>query len=486
MSEQQTILLASVALYMILMLLIGFWARRKIQSTKDYIIAGGKMGWGLSIGTIFATWFGAETCMGSSRTASEEGILGVIADPFGAALCLIFAGLFFVKFFHKMKIETIVDFFHKRYGSRVAGLLGVLYIPVYLGWIGGQLLAFGIILHALTGIPELSAILIATAVVLTYTYTGGMWAVAVTDFYQMLFILLGLLVLFPVLLADMGGFEAARAGIPEEFFHFYPRKATPLNWLHYVQAWMMVGIGSLPAQDLFQRLMAPKTVTIARWGAIIAGLMYALFGLIPVLLGIFSRTALGEGGSGPVLVDLALKYLPLPLMALMIGALLSAIMSSADSALLAPAGIIGHNLLPYFKPDADESLKLQWCRNSIWMVGGLSLILALYFQNIYLLCTHAWGFLLVGVAAPMIAGVYWKRANAAGALAGAICGTSSWIVFILFLPEEYPSYLMAFGVSCISLIAASLLGRENPEPSVGVPEMEKDAEIEKELVADGV
>ncbi len=466
MTIEQITLLGAVCVYMALMLAVGFWTAGKIKNTKDYIIAGGRMGWWLSVGTIFATWFGAETCMGSSQTAYDKGFLGVIADPFGAGLCLVLSGLFFVRFFHRMKIETIVDFFEQRYGRQVSWLLSLLYIPVYLGWVGGQLVAFGTILNALTGIEQMHATLIATAVVLVYTYAGGMWADAVTDFYQMIFIVLGLLVLFPILLADVGGFAAVRAKIPDEFFHFYPHDASPLTWLNYVQAWMMVGIGSLPAQDLFQRMMAPRTERIAQWGAILSGFLYAALGSLPVLLGILARAVLPEGSGEGVLISLAQKYLSLPLMALMIGALLSAIMSSADSALLAPAGIIGHNIVAYLKPDASGDLKLKWCKYSILIVGLLSLTLALYFQNIYALCMHAWGFLLVGVAAPMIAGVYWKRANTYGALAGAVCGTLAWILSALFLPEEYPANLLGFGVSCLSLVIVSLLTQRICQPTV--------------------
>lgn len=229
MSESQVSLLMSVIVYMIVMLAIGFWASARIHNTKDYIVAGGSLGWWLSIGTIFATWFGAETCMGSSRTAYEKGILGVMADPFGAGLCLILAGIFFVRFFRRRGFTTVVDFFQYRYGKRLASVFGVLYVPVYLGWIGGQLLAFGIILHSLTGLSQTVSVAVATGVVLVYTYWGGMWADAVTDLVQMFFILLGLGTLFPMLLSDLGGWEAARAKIPGEFFHFYPRESNTLD-----------------------------------------------------------------------------------------------------------------------------------------------------------------------------------------------------------------------------------------------------------------
>jgi len=461
MNGSQITLLISVIVYMAVMLGIGFWSSRKIHGTRDYIVAGGGLGWWLSIGTIFATWFGAETCMGSSAAAYEKGILGVIADPFGAGLCLILAGFFFVRFFRRKGFTTVVDFFQYRYGRGAASGFGVLYVPVYLGWIGGQLLAFGIILHSLTGIPQSAAVAAATAVVLLYTYWGGMWADAVTDVVQMFFILLGLLILFPALVSDLGGWHAATAQIPADFFYFYPHEGGALAWLGYLQAWMIVGVGSLPAQDLFQRVMSPKNETVAKWSSIISGVMYVTVGMIPVLLGILGRTVIPESGGGSVLIALSEKYLSLPLRALMVGALLSAIMSTADSALLAPAGIIGNNLVAYLAPACGEETRLKWCKRSIPLVGLASLFLAVYFKNVYTLCTQSWGILLVGVAAPMIAGMFWKRATTAGAMAGFAAGTVSWILFSFFLPESYPAELMAFILSCLALAATSLANKKS-------------------------
>lgn len=445
---------------MLVMLAIGYWASKKVKNAKDFIVAGGQMGWILSFGSIFATWFGAETCMGSSATAFRKGILGVISDPLGAGLCLVISGIFFAKYFRKLGIETIVDFFEIRYGKKVASCLSFVYIPVYLGWIGAQLLAFGIILNSLTGLPLMPSVLASTAVVLIYTYLGGMWADVYADFFNMVVLVAGLLIIFPIFLGDIGGFSRARAQVPEQFFHFFPRNSSPLTWLNYIQAWMIVGIGSLPAQDLFQRTMAAKSPAVARWTSIIAGIFYAAIGMIPVCLGIFGTIAMPENSGESILIDLAVRYLPGPLIALMIGALLAAIMSSADSALLAPSSIIGHNMVPSLFPNAGEKIKLAVCKWSVPVVGLLSLGLALYFKNIYRLCQESWGVLLTGVAAPMIAGVYWKKANARGALAGALAGVLAWIGAKVLVPENFPHNLTGFAVSFIVLIFVSLLSQE--------------------------
>jgi len=470
MTQAQSSIATAVAGYMVVMLFIGWWASRRVKDTKDYIIAGGRLGWALSIGTIFATWFGAETCMGSSATAFREGILGVIADPFGAGLCLIIAGFFFAGYFKRLQVETVVDFFRLRYGSRVSWFFSVFYLPVYLGWIGAQLLAFGYILHSLAGIPVPSAVALATGVVVVYTFAGGMWADTMTDLVQCGILVVSLLILFPILVKDLGGFSAAKATVPAEFFHFYPRDASVLSWLTYLQAWMIVGLGSLPAQDLFQRMMSARSSSIARWSSISAGILYIGFGLLPVTLGILARTALPESSGDRVLIELALKYLSPWLVAVMIGALLSAIMSSADSAILAPASIIGKNIVTAIRPNASEELQLAWCRASVPILTGLSLILALCFQNIYQLCVEAWGFLLVGLAAPLIAGVHWKKTTSAGAVAGAVAGVAVWLFLRLFAGEAIPHNLFGFAASyAVLMVVSAATGRRGARRSTPAP-----------------
>jgi Na+/proline symporter len=202
--------------------------------------------------------------------------------------------------------------------------------------------------------------------------------------------------------------------------------------------------------------MAPKSPSVARWASVIAGGAYVVIGLLPVLIGIFGRAALPGYEGNSILIDVAIKYLSTPMLVLLLGALLGAIMSSADSAILAPSSIIGHNLVPLVRPSASEGTKLAWCKYSVPVLGLLSLGMALYFNNIYQLCQEAWGILLAGVAAPMIAGVFWKGATSRGALAGALAGIGSFLALKL-TQETYPPNLAGFAVSGVVLVGVSLL-----------------------------
>ena len=472
MSLQQVWIIVGVVFYMAIMLGIGFWASRKVKDTADYIIAGQRLSWGLSIGTIFATWFGAETCMGSATTAYSKGILGVIADPFGAGLCLIISGVFFAGHFYKLKIKTVIDFFELRFSKRVGMLVSLFYVPVYIGWIGAQMLAFGTVLHALTGLGIEPAIFISALVVIIYTYSGGMWADAVTDFVQMGFIIVCFGIVVYNISSTNGGLINIIQQIPKEKLHFYPHTTSGLEWMKYIEAWIIVGFGSLGGQDLVSRIMSAKNVTVARWSSVIAGILYWTVGLLPVMLGIVGFILLPNYTGESILIDLSIQYLPLPLVALMVGGLLSAIMSSVDTAMLAPASIIGNNVVPFFVKDVDDKTKLFWCKIMVPILGIVSLFMALYFQNIYELCLESWTVLLTSFTAPLAFGLFWKRTTSAGVIAGAVGGFIAWIAGGLLFPAEYPTKLLGFVVSVTLVFLISLITNDrqgNSPEGVSVP-----------------
>lgn len=464
-STAQLWIIGGVCAYLAVMLTVGFLVSRRIRTTADYIVAGGRLGWALSIGTIFATWFGAETCMGAANTARTDGILGVIADPFGAGLCLVIAGVFLVGILHRMRIETIVDFFELRYGRRFALFSSWFYLPVYLGWVGAQMLAFGTVLHALTGLSLTVSVAASAAVVIVYTTWGGMWADAITDFIQVFFIVACFLVLFAVAVARCGG-TTCFEGIPRDLLRVVPADCSILTWLGYVESWIIVGLGSLGAQDLISRVMAARSVQVARWSAVVSGILYWTLGALPVLLGILSLKLLPADYAGQsVLIDLSLRYLPPPLIALLVGGLLSAIMSSVDTAMLAPASIIGHNITPYLFPGMDDTAQLRICKVSVPVIGGLSLAAALWFGNIYALCLESWTVLLTSITAPLLLGAFWKRANAAGAFTGAVAGTGAWLTLSAFAPANYPVKLAGFVVSTLGVLVGSLAAGSAPAES---------------------
>jgi Na+/proline symporter len=268
------------------------------------------------------------------------------------------------------------------------------------------MLAFGSILNSLTGLSVDVSILISAIVVIFYTYSGGMWAVAITDFVQAGVIIVSFIFVFLNISKTGGGLITVFQQVDKDLFNFFPKESSFVNWLKYIESWIVVGLGSLGAQDLVSRLVAAKSVKVARWSSIIGGVMYWVIGLMPVMLGILATVLVKELKNDSVLISLSLKFLPIPLISLMIGGLLSAIMSSVDSAMLAPSSIIGNNLIPYFVKNVSDRQKLFWCKISVPIIGFGSLLMALYFKNIYTLCLESWAVLLTSITAPLILGSF--------------------------------------------------------------------------------
>ncbi|MED5413781.1 MAG: sodium:solute symporter, partial [Candidatus Latescibacterota bacterium] len=214
-------IIAGLVVYLAIMLAIGLYASRRVEGSADFVVAGRRLGIWLSTGTLAATWFGGGLCIGAASAAYSGGFLAVIADPFGAALCLFLAGLFYVRALRRTGVMTVASFFTHRF-SRSSGLLAsVCTIPAYVGWVASLMVAFGRILQSLAGVEPTTAILLGAAVVLVYTFAGGMWAVTLTDFVQLTILIVGMVVLTPILLSDMGGWSAIAAQIPTERFFLY-------------------------------------------------------------------------------------------------------------------------------------------------------------------------------------------------------------------------------------------------------------------------
>ena len=273
-----------------------------------------------------------------------------------------------------------------------------------------------------------------------------------------------MLIITPMLLAEMGGWSAVAARIPEERFHLYPRDAGASGWFAYARDWLVIGLGNLAGQDLVQRSLSSRDEQVAYRSAYLAGLIYVTIGLLPVLLGMAGSVILpGLAVPDLVMMELASRYLPEAALVLFAGALVSALLSSADSALLAPASVIGWDVLRFFNPKASEKTSLRIARLSVLLLGVISLALALHRTSVYDLMVDSWSVLLATLFVPLTGGLWWPRANAAGALAAIVVGLASWLLFIVLLPQ-LPGDLLAVPFAAAALVAGSFYGSQPPAP----------------------
>ncbi|EMY13002.1 transporter, SSS family [Leptospira weilii str. Ecochallenge] len=272
----------SVILYLLTTIFIGVVASRFVSDSKDYVLAGRRLPLFLASSALFATWFGSETLLGASSRFVEDGILGVIEDPFGAALCLFLVGIFFARPLYRMNILTFGDFYKNRFGRKAEILSSVFMIPSYFGWVAAQFVALGIILHSLADLPVSIGIFAGAGVVLVYTVIGGMWAISFTDFLQTILIVLGLAYLVWDLSSKAGGIDVVLSSAKPGFFRFFPEMNSK-SILMYVAAWMTIGLGSIPQQDIFQRVMASKSERVAVYSSLLGSFFYLSVAFLPLL-----------------------------------------------------------------------------------------------------------------------------------------------------------------------------------------------------------
>ena len=457
-------ILLGLGAYLLVMLGVGVYASRRISGTEDFIVAGKRLGMILGTATLAATWFGGGLCIGAASAAYSGGMRAVIADPFGAALCLFLAGLLYVRVLRRMGLMTVASFFTSRFDGHCGLAASLCTIPAYVGWVAALMVAFGRILQSLIHIDPAVGICIGGAVVLIYTFAGGMWAVTLTDFIQLVILVGGMVVITPILLNEMGGWDNLAAQIPSERFDFYPHEGGATAWFAYARDWLVIGLGNLAGQDLIQRSLSCRDERVAYRSAYAAGIIYLTVGLLPVLLGMAGAIILPDLAEPDlIMMELAMRYLPTVTLIFFTGALVSALLSSADSALLAPASVIGWDLLRYIWPGAGERLCLRVSRTAVVALGLASVALALHRTAVYELMVDSWSVLLATLFVPLTAGIWWRRANAPGALAAVVSGLVAWLVLMQVTPH-LPADLLAVPFAAVALVAASLLTQHRSPP----------------------
>jgi len=458
-----------VIAYWVISVGIGLWAGRMVHNTKDFAIAGRHLPFYMVTATVFATWFGSETVLGIPATFLNEGFGGIVADPFGASLCLILFGLLLAGPLYKMNLLTIGDFYKKRYGRAVEVLTTIAIVISYLGWVGAQITALGLVFNIVSGgaITQLAGMWIGSLTILIYTFFGGMWAVAITDFLQMIIIMLGMLYIGGEVSSQVGGVGVVvQHAAAADKFNLLPA-LNLRDIIAFVAAFVTMMFGSMPQQDVFQRAQSAKTKNIAVWGSVLGGTLYFFFAFVPMFLA-YSATLLDPDmvqkniSDSPqmILPTLILTHAPMFAQIMFFGALLSAIKSCASATLLAPSVTFTENILRPLRPHMSDKQLLKAMR---WVTISFTLLVTLYAINsdvgIFQMVENAYQITLVSAFVPLMFGVYWRRATNQGAIAAIVCGLAVWIGTMVFGPEDplLPAQFAGLIASLIGMIVGSLM-----------------------------
>ena len=462
-------LIAFVILYLAVTIAIGLWAAQRVHGAKDYLVAGRSLPLYMSIATVFATWFGAETVLAVSSTFLKEGMRGIVADPFGFSLCLILVGLLFARAFYRMDLLTIGDFYRKRYGHAAELVTSLSITLSYLGWTSAQMIALGLVFNALSGgaISLPMGILLGAGCVLVYTLFGGMWSVAFTDLFQTVIIVIGLLYLAWLLAGMAGGADAVVAhALAAGKFDFWPRLEAK-EALAFLAAFLTAALGGIPQQDVFQRVTSARNEKTAIRGSIIGGSLYFVFAFVPIFLAYSAFlidpkmvTPLLEADGNrfqEVLPTLILNRTPLFAQIMFFGALLSAILSTASGALLAPTALFTENVLKRLYPNMSDRQFLFTLRLTLVIFTLAIATFALASEaSIYQMVQNTYKITLVSCIVPLAAGIFWKRATAQGALFSIVLGLLSWIAMELVAADAvWPPQLVGLALSIAGMVGGS-------------------------------
>ena len=461
--------LTFVIVYLLISVSIGLLAATRVHNTKDFAIAGRSLPVPIVMATVFATWFGAEAVMGISATFAKEGLRGVVADPFGSSLCLVLAGLFFAPRFYRLNLLTVGDYYRLRYDRRVEVLCTLCIVASYLGWVAAQFKVLGLVLNVVTegAVSQTLGMVLGALIVLVYTTFGGMFSVAILDFVQLSVIVGGLLYIANVLGDLTGGVgvvvrHAQQAGKLE----FFP-PASLNAWIPFVGAGVTMMLGSIPQQDVFQRITSAKNERTAVRGSLMGAALYFAFCFVPRYIAysalLIDPTKFGtllERDFQLVLPTLIVEHTPVFAQVMFFGAVLSAVMSCSSATLLAPSVILSENVIRGAMPRMDEKGLLTTMRIVLVCFAFVVLTIALSSDSsIYKLVVNTYKVTLVAAFVPLCAGLFWKRATSGGAVCAIAAGLGCWIGFELLGPAAsiWPPQLAGLLMATIGMIAGSYL-----------------------------
>jgi SSS family solute:Na+ symporter len=462
------VLLTLVIVYLLVTIAIGLMAAKRVQNSADFAIAGRHLPMAMVITTTFATWFGSETVLGIPAKFVNGGLHGVVEDPFGAGFCLIFVGLFFAGKLYRMTLLTISDYFRERYGRVVEVVCSLIIMVSYLGWVSAQVTALGLVFNLLSdGVVSLEmGMVIGVVSILAYTLFGGMWSVAITDFIQMIILVGGLSILAVFAAGQAGGADKVVAlAISQDMFKFWP-EPNMKDILFFFASAITIMLGSIPQQDVFQRVMSANSIKAATHGPVIGGICYILFAFVPMFLVVSAMiimpeqaTALIADDPQKVLPTLVMTQMPFVMQVLFFGALLSAIKSCASATLLAPSVTFTENIWRQFFPHQSDQQELRAMRVTVLVFSMLVLGYAIRMQgtSIYEMVSGAYQVPLVGAFVPLTFGLYWKRATTQGAIFALVLGLLTWGLFLATpAGDEFPAQLAGVLASLTGMVLGSL------------------------------
>lgn len=426
-----------IVIYLLIQLAIGFYVSLKVENESDFFLGGRSVPtWALSF-SLFATWFGAETCIGSSAAVFGGGLSASKAEPFGYGLCLLITALFVAPRLWNERYTTLGDFYSDRYGRVVEQISIWILIPSSMMWAAAQIKAFGEVISATSAIPIDWSIFLATVFVIVYTFMGGMLGDIVTDVLQGGILAIVLVIVLVLAIGQLGGVESFIGSIDKSKLSFI---SSDQSFLQRIDSWMIPIMGSLVAQELIARVLSAKNPNNAKRSTLFGFGLYMVFGSIPVILGLVGSHFVSDlSSSEQFLPTMARELLPDALYVIFAGALISAILSTIDSILLAISALVSHNfLIPMLKID-NQKEKVRLARWVLIASGTICYVIAMFTESIYGLVEESSAFGSAGILVITVCGLMMKKGKQLSASSTMVFGfvLTVFLKYIIKLEASY-------------------------------------------------
>lgn len=459
------------ALYFAIIFAIGWLSLRRTEDESDYWIAGGDLGWLIGGSTLAATHTSAGTFIGTI------GVIHTVGWSFGWLILTIPLGYFFVAAvlaprFTRVRKLTLPDFIEARYDSRSARALAaaiILFASVF--YIQAQIVAGGLIANIVFGIPTRDGMILFTIILIAYTVVGGMIAVVYTDFLQLIVMALGAFVAVPLAIHHIGGLAdllTYAAAVKPITFTWEGLPGTLLFTMG-----LAFLLGGIATPEKLIRLYAMKDMREIRRGVLFTIVIVTVVNLLVATLALAAIVLFPSLPTGDLAMPLVARaVLPTFIGALMLAAITAAMMSTVDSLLIVAGSALSEDIYRnLFDPEATRRRRMVIARLGILVVGAAPLVMTLLgvgegelVQFIVLLFT---ALMASSFFMPVVAGVFWRRANKQGAIAAMVGGLGVSVAWELFGTASIDPVLPGFLCSAALLFGVSLMFPPPPEGATG-------------------
>lgn len=432
-----TALYIGVIIYFACMISVGFIVRKKAGTAEGYLVAGRQFNLVCNSAALTACFLGGSIVLALPGLVYGTGIwndgkMWGATSALGGIFCLLLAGLFYMPKLWKLKLLSLGDYFYLRFGKITGFTVSLVTIMTFVFWVAVQVLVFAKVCGAFLGWPLMTAALIGIGVIAVYTTLGGLWAVMATDAIQVCLVALGIFTLAPIALHLVGGWDVFIAAIPQDKAQIIPHVADGKVWLAWFASFCLIGIGSIVSPDLMQRAFAAKTAAVARDSALVGMVIKTVLSLLMIAVAYMGWILVNNGSIDETLLHgdmemivpvMVRELLPTPLIILFVGACLSAVMGAASSALLAMAGMISKNVWKdIIHPATSDKELVLVSRICVIALALFGVYLALSLKMVYMLLALGFDLIMATLFACMTLGLYWKKANGYGAVAGIVTG----------------------------------------------------------------